>query len=128
MFTFYRDLLAAGTAEAWKILLKEDLDTDTVERFGPGLMFRIGDDVRYHELGFLVAIPVTQDGKERMKYFLACKDGLTEEEKTTLVREIELLLGKSTHAMGNTEEQGWYVYDELYEWDPSTRDPARENP
>jgi hypothetical protein len=71
MFTFYRDWLAARTAEVWRILLKEDLEMDTVERFGPGVMYRRGDDVRYHELGFLIAIPITSDGKER-KVFHNC--------------------------------------------------------
>jgi hypothetical protein len=122
MFNFYRDWLAVGTVEAWKILLREDPDTNTTERFGPGLMYRAGDDVRYHELGFLVAIPVTQDGRERIKYFLACKDGLTEEEQATLLREMELLLGKFTHAGGNEQEQGWFMNDELSDGEPRRRD------
>jgi hypothetical protein len=85
-------------------------------------MYRAGDDVRYHEMGFPVVIPVTQDGKERFKYFMACKDGLTDEEKATLVREMELVLGKSTHAGGNEEEQGWFLHDELSDWEPRSLD------
>jgi hypothetical protein len=126
MFTFHRDWLATGTVEAWKILLQEDRTADGSvrfeERFGPSLIMRLADDMRYYDLGFLVAIPIAQDGKERIKYFLACKDGLTEEEKATLLREMELLLGKFTHAAENEGEQGWFLHDELVDVEPSRRD------
>jgi hypothetical protein len=124
MFNFYRDWLATGTMEVWKILLQEERAASSwtrfEERFSPSVVVRPGDDVRYYELGFLVAIPFAEDGKERTKYFLAYKYGLSEEERATLMREVELLLGKSTHAMGNHEAQGWFVYDELHEWEPNT--------
>jgi hypothetical protein len=64
----------------------------------------------------------TSDGKERIKYFMACRDGLAEEEKAILVREMELLLGKSTHAGGNEEKQGWFLHDELFDWEPGSHD------
>jgi hypothetical protein len=71
------------------------------------------------------ATPTARDSKEFTKYYLACKNGLTEEEKATLVREIELLLGKFTPAIGNEREQGWFLYDELYEWEPGAQGSDR---
>jgi hypothetical protein len=115
MFIFQRDREAAGPAEIWRILLPEDERTDTEARFGSGVRVRPWEELFYHDLGFVVAIPATRAGKDTVKCFLACQEGLTEEEKATLFRELEMLIGKYTHAYGTEERAGWFWSDELYD-------------
>jgi hypothetical protein len=115
MFIFQRDREAAGPAEIWHVLLPEDDRTDTVARFGSGMRVRPWEEIDYHDLGFVVTIPAERAGKETIKCFMACQNGLTEAEKVTLFRELEMLVGKYTHALGTEEQAGWFWSDELYE-------------
>ncbi|MBI5267773.1 MAG: hypothetical protein HY851_11140 [candidate division Zixibacteria bacterium] len=109
MFTFHR--VRAGAAEIWDILVAPGVIPDAEVRFGrPMHHLHPAQESPFHEVGTLVAI--RDDGKQEVELLVVGKDRLTEAEVNTLLRELELLLGKSCWTMGaEIVPAGWVLRD-----------------
>lgn len=106
MFVFHRQ--RTGLTEVYSILLPEGRP-QVSDRFGEPLRYFLYGQDRYHEVGMLVLI----HGEIEVEYLLVCKNGLADQEQTTLYREIEHLVGKEVHTGGSEPIAGWYVHDSL---------------
>ena len=113
MFTFYRT--RTGSAEAFDILVAQNSLPDSNKRFGTALTYT-RQDAPFHAIGTLVLIhpgnETTSTAKNNVEVFLAAKQ-LSEDERTRLIIEIELLTGKSVWKIGREDANGWYLHDEL---------------
>lgn len=112
MFTFHR--LHARPAEIWSIALADGVLAGAAKRFGKAVRFNArpqgAGPSRFHEVGVLVAFE--GDGGD-VEFVLACRDGLTENEKRTLYVELEMLLGREAYRVGSDEVRGWFLHDAL---------------
>ena len=114
MFNFYRDTFATKQqVEVWDIVVFKDSIPEAEKRFSKTCKFLITDeeDTGWHRIGKLVNILLSD---ERNEIFLTCYNGLTEDEKRQLYREIQMLLGgKEVYEGIGEEESGWFFNDIL---------------
>lgn len=106
VFIFYRT--RSGSTEVFDILLPEGAAEKSAERFPEGVRYNARSD-RYQKVGLLVLM---RDGKSD-EYVLCVESALFTNEYETLVREIELLVGRDVHKMGADPVTGRYVHDIL---------------
>lgn len=110
MFTFSR--LTTRPAESWSITLAEGIVPDATKRFGRAVRLNGrppgAGPTHFHEIGVLVAF---EAHKGDMDFLLACRHGLTDEEKKTLYVELEMLLGRSVYRIGTPRVRGWFHHE-----------------
>lgn len=99
IFTFSR--LTTRPAESWSITLAEGIVPGAAKRFGRAVRLNgrppSAGPTYFHEIGVLVAF---EAHKGDVDFLLACRHGLTDEEKKTLYVELEMLLGRSVYRIG----------------------------
>lgn len=114
MFTFNRT--HSGPAEVWTITVAAKALPDAASRFGTPLRNNARDSSgeerpsHFHEVGIVVALEM---GVDETEFLLACKEGLTEAEKRTLLVELEMLLGRQVYGWGAEESRGFFLHDSL---------------
>lgn len=106
MFTFERH--CHGSAERWSIYVLEAAPAELRERLGASI--GTGDrPTEVWEVGRLVLIhgPVETD------FVLTVREELTDDERTLLVNEVELLVGRGVHSVGAEWQHEFVLTDAL---------------
>lgn len=113
MFTFRRT--SHEPAEVWTIAIAAGSLPGAEARFGPAARAnaRNGEDEgpsHFHEIGVVIAF---EQAHGETQFLLACKDGLSDDEKNTMRVELEMLLGREVYGWDNEEAAGWFLHDTL---------------
>jgi len=97
----------SGETEIWSILVLT-AGKELTARFGKPLRFDTSGE-KFHEAGELFVV----HGETASEFILTCHFELTEEERSALVGEITLLLGREVFSIGAEFEPRWVFHDEI---------------
>lgn len=101
MFTFVRTFRGVDV-ETFEILLAGNAARGSAKRFGKAVDM-YGVQTEHHQIGKLVLIHKTENGKKKVEQLICWREGLTEEERDALLFDLQMLVGGSTDSDGGFE-------------------------